>query len=161
MSETRPVEPVMPRQGVPRPPPDEVAVPSPLEPRPPGRLGPQDEAEIAQLRRRDAEVREHEQSFRAAAGPYLRGGARYEYRVGPDGRRYAVAGEVAVDAAPVPGAPEATIRKARILQRAVAAVAKPSARDKRIAAAAARMEYQARLELEARRRREDEEALRG
>ena len=67
--------------------------------------------------------------------------------MGPDGRRYAVGGEVAIDASRVPGDPQATIRKAQVIRRAALAPAAPSAQDQRVAAQATRMEQQARAEL--------------
>ncbi len=99
------------------------------------------------LQQVDAEVRAHEQAHIAAAGPYARSGPQYIYAVGPDGRLYAVGGSVAVDLKPVPGNPEATLRKARALLRAAFGPTQPSAADLRVAAAAYRLEMQARREL--------------
>ncbi|MBN1256568.1 MAG: hypothetical protein JXA52_02550, partial [Planctomycetes bacterium] len=53
------------------------------------------ESEISQidsLKRRDIEVRRHENAHLAAAGGYATGGAHFEYSRGPDGRNYAVGG---------------------------------------------------------------------
>jgi hypothetical protein len=50
--------------------------------------------EIEELRRRDREVHQHENAHKAAGGRYAIGGPTYEYRLGPDGRRYAISGEV-------------------------------------------------------------------
>lgn len=102
---------------------------------------------IAQLKSRDAEVRVHEQAHLSAAGQYATGGASYVYQVGPDGRRYAIGGEVGIDTAPVAGDPEATLQKAWVVQRAALAPAQPSAQDMKVAALAAQMANQARLEL--------------
>lgn len=49
-------------------------------------------------------------AHQTAGGPYT-GGASYDYEVGPDGKRYAVAGEVPIDYGPVPGDPQATVEK--------------------------------------------------
>ena len=80
------------------------------------------QAELAQLKQlsaRDREVRAHEQAHKAVAGSY--GGAiHYEYERGPDGNRYAVGGEVSIDTAPE-SSPEATLAKARVIQRAASA----------------------------------------
>ena len=58
----------------------------------PHELTPSEKAEVAELERRDREVKAHEQAHKSAGGPYARGGARYEYETGPDGRQYAVGG---------------------------------------------------------------------
>jgi hypothetical protein len=104
-------------------------------------------AEIAALAKADREVRAHEQAHLAAAGAHVTSGPAYQYRTGPDGKRYAVAGEVGIDVAPVAGNPEATIRKAQVIQAAANAPADPSGQDRAVAAQAARMEAKARLEL--------------
>ncbi len=110
---------------------------------------------LARLRSRDAEVRAHEQAHMAAVDGYARGGPRYNYIMGPDGRLYAVGGSIDVDLSPVPGNPEATIRKARIIRRAALAVMDPSSADLRIASRAYQMEMEAHREL-ARETREEQ-----
>ena len=105
-----------------------------------------DEAEeVEDLKARDGEVRRHEQAHIAAAGAYAQG-VSFEYQSGPDGRLYAVGGEVAIDTSEVPGDPDATISKARTIQSAATAPAHPSGQDRQVAAAAARMEANARME---------------
>lgn len=109
------------------------------------------EAELRQvqaLRQRDREVRAHEQAHAAAAGGYARGGPSYDYQRGPDGRNYAVGGEVQIDTAPVPGDPAATLRKMEVVRRAAMAPAEPSSQDRAIAAEAAAAAAQARAELQ-------------
>ena len=76
---------------------------------------------LNELRARDAEVRAHEQAHLAAAGPYANGAPTFEFQTGPDGRQYAVGGEVSIDTSPVPGDPEATVRKAQTVKRAALA----------------------------------------
>lgn len=76
----------------------------------------------------------------------MRGGISYEYQTGPDGRRYAVGGEVSIDTAPE-STPEDTIRKAQTIRQAALAPAEPSGQDRRAAAAAAQMEMKARQEM--------------
>jgi len=110
-------------------------------------LSEEEQREVEQLKNRDREVRAHEQAHLAAAGSYARGGPRYDYESGPDKKRYAVGGEVSIDTSPVPGDPEATIRKAQVVRRAAQAPAEPSSQDRQIAAQAGRMETQARQEL--------------
>ena len=106
----------------------------------------QDARELQDLKRRDAEVRRHESAHVAAGGGVVRGGARFHYQRGPDGRMYALGGEVAIDAAE--GAtPEETIRKARQIRRAALAPSEPSAQDRAVATRAATLEARARLEM--------------
>lgn len=102
---------------------------------------------ISQLQARDAEVKTHEQAHLAAAGGYATGGISYVYQVGPDGRRYAIGGEVGIDTSAIAGDPEATLLKANIVQRAALAPAEPSAQDMRVASAAMQMAAQARMEI--------------
>jgi hypothetical protein len=54
---------------------------------------------------------------------------------------------VSIDVSPIPGDPEATIAKARIVRRAALAPAEPSAQDRSVAAEATALEHQARAEL--------------
>lgn len=110
-------------------------------------LSPEEQAEVEDLKKRDAEVRAHEQAHLAAAGPYARGGARYEYEQGPDRRRYAVGGEVPMDISSIPGSPQSTIEKMQIIKRAALAPAKPSSQDYAAAAKADMKANRARREL--------------
>ncbi|GEM_PF-2074635 len=59
----------------------------------------QKELMAAELRRVDMEVRAHEAAHLAAGGPYA-GTAHFSYVKGPDGKYYAVAGEVPIDVSP-------------------------------------------------------------
>lgn len=102
--------------------------------------------ELQQLKRRDKEVRSHEQAHLSAAGQYARGGASFTYQKGPDGSSYAIGGEVGIDVAKE-SSPEATITKMQTIKRAALAPANPSGADKRIAAQANAKESQARQEL--------------
>ena len=108
---------------------------------------PEKQAEVAKLRKRDREVRTHEQAHIAAAGGVAKGGATFTFQKGPDGKQYAVGGEVNIDTSPVPGNPEATIRKAKQIRSAALAPADPSAQDRAVAASATALEAQARQEL--------------
>lgn len=123
-------------------------------------LAPAEQREVQELRTRDREVKAHEQAHLAAAGPYARGGPQYEYQTGPDGRQYAVGGEVGIDTSRVADDPEATIRKAQVVRRAALAPAEPSPQDRRIASEATRMESQAWQEL-SRKERHDDQTDRG
>jgi len=101
---------------------------------------------IAELKKIDREVRAHEQAHLAAAGGLARGGASFGYTQGPDGRRYAVSGEVSIDTSPGSN-PEATLLKAQRIQAAALAPAQPSGADRAIASAASQMAASARAEL--------------
>ena len=82
----------------------------------------QEQAQIQQLKRRDTEVRNHEQAHAAVGGQYA-GAPTYTYQQGPDGNRYAVGGEVSIDVSPVSGDPEATIQKMQTVRAAALAPA--------------------------------------
>ena len=97
------------------------------------------------LQEADAEVRAHEHAHVAALG---KGVIVYDTVTGPDGSTYAVGGGVAVDLTPVPGDPEATLRKARLAIQAAYAVGVPSAADMRVAAEAYQLEVAAQAQLE-------------
>jgi hypothetical protein len=102
---------------------------------------------VQQLKVRDREVKTHEMAHLANAGQYARGGATYSYQLGPDGRRYAVGGEVPIDVSKEK-TPEQTIRKMEAVKRAAMAPAEPSSADRSIAAAASATESLARQELQ-------------
>lgn len=110
-------------------------------------LTPEEKKEVEQLKSRDREVRAHEQAHKAVAGPIAIGGPTFEFKEGPDGRQYAVEGEVQLDVSETPNNPAATIRKAQTIGRAALAPAEPSAQDRRVAAEAAALEARARQEL--------------
>jgi len=103
--------------------------------------------EIEGLKQRDREVTAHEMAHIAAGGPYVRGGAAYQYQYGPDGRRYAVGGEVSIDMSTVSGDPEASISKMRTVISAALAPASPSAQDRMVAAKASRIQMDMQMEL--------------
>ena len=99
----------------------------------------------SRLQDEDAEVRAHEHAHVAALG---KGVIVYDTVTGPDGSTYAVGGGVAVDLTPVPGDPEATLRKARLAIQAAYAVGEPSGADMRVAAEAYQLEAAAQADLE-------------
>jgi len=115
--------------------------------------------EIARLRRVDQMVRAHERAHLAAAGGLVISGPHYVYKRGPDGRLYAVGGDVVIDTSGVPGDPEATLRKAERIIRAALAPLNPSPQDLRVAMQAQMMAMEARMEL-ARERMEEGHAYR-
>ncbi len=115
----------------------------------------QDQQILRQLSARDSEVRQHEMAHQAAGGGHT-GAVSYTFERGPDGRMYAVGGEVSIDTSAVSGDPRATLEKAETIIRAAMAPAEPSAQDHRVAASARAMAAEARAELA--RMEEDERA---
>ena len=111
------------------------------------KLSPEGSAQVAKLKARDAAVRAHEEAHIAAGGSVVKGGASFTYLEGPDGRSYAVGGEVSVDTAPVPDNPSATIAKANAIRAAALAPADPSPQDLSVASEALLMAADAAFEL--------------
>ena len=118
---------------------------------------PRTDAESAEERQKDAQVRElkqiereviaHEAAHMAAAGA-LGGGVSYTYTAGPDGKRYITGGEVPIQIQPG-STPEETLRNMQQVQRAALAPADPSGQDRQVAAQAAAMAAQTRSEIAA------------
>lgn len=103
---------------------------------------------VEELKARDREVRAHEMAHLASAGQHARGGPSYTFQQGPDGRRYAIGGEVPIDVGEEK-TPEQTIQKMRAVRSAAMAPANPSPADRSIAASASALEAQARQEIQA------------
>lgn len=101
---------------------------------------------IRQLAARDREVRDHEQAHQSAGGQYT-GATSFTFEQGPDGRRYAVAGEVSLENSRVFDNPEATLQKAEQIRRAALAPEDPSAQDLRVAAQAVQIALEARSDI--------------
>lgn len=108
-------------------------------------LAPEEIKLIEQLKQTDRDVRQHEMAHQITGGAYT-GGATYEYEIGPDGKKYAVAGEVPIDYGPIPGDPQATIEKMQTVIAAALAPADPSPKDVQVAAQARQYLLEARLE---------------
>lgn len=117
----------------------------------------EEKAQLDKLKQRDAEVRQHEAAHVAAGGQFA-GAASFEYEIGPDGRQYAVAGEVPIDTAAVPDDPEATIDKMETVKAAALAPAEPSGQDRAVAAQAEAKGRAAQAELRAQRQAGSEAA---
>jgi len=116
------------------------------KPSSPGQLTPDEQQTVQKLKQRDTEVKQHEAAHLAAAGQYAAGGPSYTYQNGPDGKRYAIGGEVPIDVS-TEKTPEQTIQKMRIVRQAALAPANPSGADQSIAATASMKEAEARREL--------------
>ncbi len=110
--------------------------------------------EVEQMRRRDKEVRVHEQAHKAVGGE-LAGAIHLDLKTGPDGNRYAVSGHVSIDLSEVAGDPSKTVRKMERVQRAALAPADPSSADRQAAADAAKKAQAARQALATEALRED------
>jgi hypothetical protein len=111
-----------------------------------GQLSDADQETLRKLKARDTEVRAHEAAHAAAGGSYA-GAPSFSFQRGPDGRNYAIGGEVPIDVSSVPGDPQATITKMMQVQRAALAPQEPSGPDRAIAAMAANKIVEARSEL--------------
>jgi hypothetical protein len=103
--------------------------------------------QLKELKTRDAEVRNHENAHQSAGGQFA-GSPSYTYQAGPDGKRYAIGGEVSIDVSPEKD-PAATIAKMESVRRAATAPAEPSPQDFKVAAAAQRMMTEAQRDLDA------------
>lgn len=101
---------------------------------------------IRSLESRDKEVRNHERAHASVGGSHT-GAPTYSYETGPDGKKYAVEGEVSVDLTSVAGDPKETIAKMKQVQAAALAPADPSSQDIQVAASAASIILEAQPEL--------------
>jgi hypothetical protein len=110
------------------------------------RLTAEELAQVAKLAARDREVRLHEAQHQAAAGSLAIGGPQFTYQTGPDGKLYAVGGEVKLSV-PATQNPEEMLTRAAQMRAAATAPADPSGQDLAVAAQAAAMEIKARQEL--------------
>lgn len=111
-------------------------------------LSEEDKKAVAGLKRRDQEVRQHERAHASVGGQFA-GQPSFKFERGPDGRQYAVEGEVPIDIKPVAGDPEATIRKMEIVKAAALAPGTPSGQDRTVAAQAEAARLEAQSELNA------------
>ncbi len=102
---------------------------------------------VNELKQIDTKVRNHEMAHLAVGGAYITSGASFSYQKGPDGKNYAVGGEVGIDVSPVPGDPEATIRKMHQIRQAALAPGDPSPQDQKVAANAVSQSLKALSEL--------------
>jgi len=101
---------------------------------------------VTKLQARDSEVRAHEAAHLAAAGGIASGGASFTYQRGPDGKMYAVGGEVPIS---ISGgsSPQETIKQMRQVAAAALAPADPSPQDYAVASSARSEEMRALAEL--------------
>lgn len=109
-------------------------------------LTPEEKKEVEKLQKTDQKVRAHEQAHLAAGAGLVRGGASFEYTRGPDGKMYAVGGEVKIDISPVNGKPDETIRKMQKVISAALAPVDPSPQDRAVANLARNLITKAQME---------------
>ena len=121
-------------------------------------LSSRDRQVISQLQQRDAEVRAHEAAHIAAGGSAISAGASFTYQEGPDGKLYAIGGEVPISIS-TGSSPQETISIARQIQAGALAPANPSPQDLQVASSAAMMEAKARQELAKLSREDLKEAM--
>jgi len=115
-------------------------------------LSEDEERLVRDLASLDSEVRSHEAAHQAAGGG-MTGAASYTYQQGPDGRMYAIGGEVSIS---MKGGstPQETIANARQIAAAAMAPGNPSPQDFSVASTARVMEMKAQRQL-ARERQEE------
>ena len=108
-------------------------------------LSPDELRLLQDLQSRDSEVKAHEAAHQAAGGG-MTGAASYTYQQGPDGKMYAIGGEVSITMKSG-STPEETIANARQIAAAAMAAGNPSPQDHAVAASARVMEMKAQQQL--------------
>lgn len=102
--------------------------------------------QLSELLATDRKVRAHEQAHLVVGRDLILSGPTYSYETGPDGKHYAVAGEVQIDTSPA-NSPEDTIPKAHHIRATALAPADPSPQDHHVASVATQLEMKARIEI--------------
>lgn len=102
--------------------------------------------QVQELKQRDTEVRAHEQAHISAAAGLRTSAASYDYQTGPDGKKYAVGGEVSISFTSS-GDPEEDIQNAETMRNAALAPAEPSGQDRSVAKEAEKIIQQAKEKL--------------
>jgi pyruvate/2-oxoglutarate dehydrogenase complex dihydrolipoamide acyltransferase (E2) component len=103
--------------------------------------------EIMELEQLERSVREHERAHLRTARNLAVSQPTFEYKEGPDGKKYAVHGEVKIDSAVAGGDAEEAIEKALKMQRTALAPSDPSSKDLQVAARARIIESKAHRKL--------------
>ena len=112
---------------------------------------------IPVIQKKNLHSRRHENAHKAAAAGLTTSAPNYEYETGPDGKKYAVAGDVNVSYKHSDD-PEVNLRNAQQLKASALAPADPSSQDRKVAAQADREIAQARQDiLEEQRQMSEEE----
>jgi hypothetical protein len=105
-----------------------------------------EQRQVAELQQIDRNVRAHEQAHISAGRGVVTSAANFSYTYGPDGKRYAVGGEVGIDTS-AEKKPEANIDKGMRIQAAALAPKDPSSQDYQVASVGKRLEAQGRSDL--------------
>lgn len=106
---------------------------------------------VTELQTRDKEVRAHEAAHQSAGAPT--GGASFSYQKGPDGKNYAIGGEVSISIK-TGSTPQETISNMKEVIAAAMAPADPSAQDVAVASSAMVMQMKAQQQLRAESQKE-------
>lgn len=112
----------------------------------PRELTPEEKRIVAELQQIDRRVRDHERAHLAAGRGVITSTADFTYTYGPDGRAYAIAGEVGIDTSPE-SKPEDNIYKGQRIQAAALAPRDPSPTDYRVASIGSQLELRGRSDL--------------
>lgn len=110
------------------------------------KLSPEQQQVVAELKARDAEVRAHEQAHIAAAAGLRTSAPTFDYQEGPDGKKYAIGGEVSISFTKG-GDPEEDIQNAETMKAAALAPVEPSGQDLSVARNADEIIQEARQRL--------------
>lgn len=102
--------------------------------------------QVEKLKERDKEVKTHEQAHLSAAGGLNASAPTYTYQTGPDGKQYAIGGEVSISFTPS-GDPQKNLQEAEAMRNAALAPADPSSQDRSVAQEAEKMIAQAQQEI--------------
>lgn len=121
----------------------------------PKKLSEDEQRMVNDLASRDSEVRVHEAAHQSAGGS-MTGAASFTYQQGPDGKMYAIGGEVSISMKSG-SSPEETIANARQIAAAAMAAGSPSPQDFAVASSARVMEMKAQQQLA----RKDQDAAMG
>jgi hypothetical protein len=111
----------------------------------PEKLSQDEKRLLDDLKARDAEVKTHEAAHQSSAGG-LAGAASYTYQQGPDGKMYAIGGEVSISTGGA-STPEEAIANAKKIESSAMAASSPSSQDFSVASSARMMEMKAKQQL--------------
>lgn len=120
-------------------------------------LSQEEKQKIQDMENRDKEVKTHEQAHKAAAQGINSSSPSYETKKGPDGKDYAVAGEVRIGFTPTEDN-EKNLEKAKTLRNAALAPAEPSSQDLKVAQDATRMIFEYSQKIQSEKSKETEKS---
>jgi hypothetical protein len=110
-------------------------------------LSEEEQKTVEELKKVNDNVEKHEDAHQAVAGDLFKGKS-ITYKSGPDGKQYAVAGEVQIDTTAESDDPQATMQKMERVRSAALAPSDPSAQDQKVASEASQaiMDAQAQMQ---------------